>query len=57
MHDPQSIIDPSGLKQLLNPAIYASLMEPSFENKADDIELPEEGECDYHDDFDMHGDY
>lgn len=55
LHDAQSIIDPSVLKQLLNPTIYASLMAPSFDRKAEDIE-PEE-EPDYFDDFDMHGDY
>lgn len=57
LHDAQSIIDPSVLKQLLNPAIYVPLMGPSFDSTAADIEPPEVEERDYYDDFDMHGDY
>lgn len=56
LHDAQSIIDPSVLKQLLNPTIYESLMGPAFDKRAEDIEPPEQ-DYEPEDDFDMHGDY
>jgi hypothetical protein len=42
LHEAQQFIDPSVLKQLLNPAIYKKLMDKMFNIKAENMEPPQQ---------------
>lgn len=42
LHEAQQIIDPTVLKQLLNPAEYSKLMASVFNDKVNNMEPPEQ---------------
>ncbi len=53
LHEAQQIIDPSVLKQLLNPSEYSKLMASAFNKQVENIDPPEpefdDGDRDYDD--------
>lgn len=56
LHDAQGILDPSVMKQLLNPVIYVPLLGKAIDKKAENLEPPEVEEPDDYYDWDD-GDY